>query len=487
MASGTGSPRTNPASGASGDEVRTAGRGRRGLRPYLLGRFGLRARIMALLAVLVLLVTGGTALAVTMTVKRWIYSNAQSMVHSQFDSEMAQLDREHVPQVGRSELYALFAPSTDLTALHHGDLVTLGSAKPEQIPEDFVTEVAADNRSHARRIGTHHLLLGQTITLTPWRGGEQSVQVLTVRALPGVRDKITQLFTVVGVSFALGALLCLGIGAWWSAVLIQPLRRLDAGAHKAANGDLTVRLPTSDVPELAQVTRTFNHMIERHAATLAQLNRFVADVSHELRTPLAAMVPTAEILDDESDSLPPDAAQAAAVLSSEITNLVRLVEDLMEISRHDARTATLDIGPTDIRRLLTEALRARNWADHVAVLSPSEAVIIEADERRLEVALTNIIGNALKHGAQPVSVALKREGSQVEITVTDAGPGIPPEHLDKIFARFYKADTARHRSHGSGLGLALASEHIRLHSGTLSVRSRPGRTTFTVTLQTRQE
>jgi signal transduction histidine kinase len=207
----------------------------------------------------------------------------------------------------------------------------------------------------------------------------------------------------------------------------------------------------------------------------------VSDVSHELRTPLTALNTAADVLDANNEGLNEPGRRAARLLVVESRRLASMVEDLMEISRFDARAAGMAWEPVDLGQLVRGALELRGWTDRVEVEDAGDgAVNTYADPRRLDAVVGNLVGNALEHGGPPVRVTLGATGAEVSLTVTDAGPGIPPEHLDHVFERFYKADPSRSRGGGSGLGLAIARENARLHGGDITVRSEPGRgTTFT--------
>ncbi|MGV8874736.1 MAG: ATP-binding protein [Rhodococcus sp. (in: high G+C Gram-positive bacteria)] len=431
-------------------------------------------------------VAGGTAAAMVYTAQKWIYASTQSTVTDQFRGSTDGLEGSNIELLGRSEMYALLGQSTDITAISATEgLLTVGSAQPDDIPVEFALSVSRDRDVHAQRIGTHRLLLGRTVTVDSLHFSqvrEQSVQLYTIRPLPGVRDKIVHISTILVASVLIGTLMCVLAGVWFSSLLVRPLTRLDRAAKSAADGDLGVRLPTDGIPELAQVTTTFNMMLERHRDSVEQLQRFVADVSHELRTPLASLIPTAEILSEDRHLMPPETAEAAALVNTEITALAALVEDLIEISRHDAGTITLDLTPTDLPALVTDIIARRGWTTQVSMhFSPPPPVRV-VDARRLEIALSNLIGNAVRHGDVPIIITLTSTPTTTIITIDDHGTGISPAHLPHIFDRFYKADGARARSGGSGLGLSLAAENIALHRGTLVASSRPGHTTFTLTL-----
>jgi two-component system sensor histidine kinase MtrB len=162
-----------------------------------------------------------------------------------------------------------------------------------------------------------------------------------------------------------------------------------------------------------------------------------------------------------------------------------MVEDLMEISRFDAGVPPMAWEPVDVSQLVRGALEVRGWTGKVETeLAPGATTW--ADPRRLDAVVANLVGNAIEHGEPPVRVTVAESAYEVTITVSDAGSGIPAEHLAHLFDRFYKADPSRSRGGGSGLGLAIARENARLHGGDVAVSSGPGRgTRFTCTLPRR--
>ncbi|MGW7008749.1 ATP-binding protein [Streptomyces sp. NPDC054933] len=274
--------------------------------------------------------------------------------------------------------------------------------------------------------------------------------------------------------------------------VLRPVRGLRRAAGDIAAGRLDTRLAVRGGDELAELSRTFNRMaatLEENVIELRRLEatarRFASDVSHELRTPLAAMTAVTDVLDEDAATLDPDTAAAVRLVSEETAKLVRMVEDLMEVSRFDAGAAALHLDEVDAAETVRKSLQARGWQDQVETRLP-DTVRALFDPRRIDVVVANLVGNALRHGGAPVRVSLATQGDRLLIEVADNGPGIPAEVLPHIFERFYKADAARARSEGSGLGLAIAEENVRLHGGELRAANRPeGGAVFTVDLPLR--
>ncbi|MZE75950.1 HAMP domain-containing histidine kinase, partial [Streptomyces sp. SID5475] len=262
--------------------------------------------------------------------------------------------------------------------------------------------------------------------------------------------------------------------------VLRPVRRLRDTAQRLADGDLGARLPPRGADELAELTATVNGMAESLQTSMtamrrmqADARRFAADVSHELRTPLSTLTAVVEVLATAADGMPADARESAELAITETHRLVRLVEDLMEVSRFDAGTARLRLEETELTGAVRDCLRARGWLDRVDVEAPEE-IRLRLDRRRLDVIMANLAGNALRHGGPPVRIRLSASREQVRAEVTDGGPGLPEQVVPQVFDRFYKADAVRTRTPGSGLGLAIALENARLHGGDLTAGNADG-------------
>ncbi|MER7763748.1 ATP-binding protein [Streptomyces sp. NPDC097619] len=273
--------------------------------------------------------------------------------------------------------------------------------------------------------------------------------------------------------------------------VLRPVRDLRRAAREIGEGHLDTRIEVKGRDELAELARTFNETAVALEASVSELRqaeararRFAADVSHELRTPLAGMLAVTEVLDEDAARYDPDTASALRLVSSETDKLAHLVDDLMEISRFDARAAELHTDEVDMAETIRKTLERRHWEDRVETDVPP-GLRARLDPRRFDVVLANLVGNALRHGGTPVRIRVFAEadpdGPRLLTEVADSGPGIAPEVLPHIFDRFYKADAARTRSAGSGLGLAITLENVRLHGGTIRAANGPrGGAVFTV-------
>lgn len=326
-----------------------------------------------------------------------------------------------------------------------------------------------------------------------YRDTERAPQATGLRAFVffPMRDDEQQLATLrstlaqAGVAIVLIALIVALLSA---RQVLLPVRRLSAAAQALGQGRLDTRLPVHGQDELAELTSRFNDAAAALELSVSELRsleamsrRFVADVSHELRTPLTAMTAVADMLHDEASRLPEEPAEAVRLVLHEIERLRELVEHLIEISRFDAGTATLNLEPVNVADAVQDCLEVRGWSDQVRVNAP-ESLVANLDPRRFDVIVANLVGNALKHGGPPVLVNARATVNGLEVKVRDHGQGIPQEALAHVFDRFFKAGAGRARSQGSGLGLSIARANVQLHGGTVSVRRQNPGTLFTVWL-----
>jgi two-component system sensor histidine kinase MtrB len=261
--------------------------------------------------------------------------------------------------------------------------------------------------------------------------------------------------------------------------ILRPVDSGSAAAARIAAGDLSARVAVGGADEFARFAGEFNRMADSLAATVARLERsqsqnrrFVADVSHELRTPITALVAEASIIEAGLHELPPDARRATELLVADVRRLRVLVDDLMELSRFDARAELADLEPVDLGSTVRSIVASRLPAAELEL--PAEPVVVDGDVRRLDRIVGNLLDNARDHAPEsPVEVTVVRGGTEARVRVADRGPGVAPDALEHLFDRFYKADASRHEG-SSGLGLAIAAEHAALLGGELIAENRAG-------------
>ncbi len=311
-------------------------------------------------------------------------------------------------------------------------------------------------------------------------------ELVSVIYLTQPLDDVTAVLTDLGARWALATgialLLSAGVGLVLSGAITRPLRRLTAAAGAVAGGDFETQVPVGSRDELGQLSRAFNDMTARLRAARRMQIDFVANVSHELRTPLTSVKGTVETLREGAVDDPEVRDRFLETVESETDRLIRLVNDLLTLSRVDSEALNLRRAEVDLAalaRTTVEAQRPRAEALGLVleIASAPELPSIPADADRVAQVLVNLIDNALKYsqpgGRVTVVVAPHVEGVLVE--VRDEGLGIPAADLAHVGERFYRAEKARSRAHGgSGLGLAIASALVAAHGGRLWLESVEG-------------
>lgn len=272
-----------------------------------------------------------------------------------------------------------------------------------------------------------------------------------------------------------------------SEVLVNAVRRVSQGDYSAR-----VTLPGND--EFSQIGRAFNEMAEsveqytRELKTMdLQRRQFIADISHELSTPLTSIKGYVETLQMEELQLSGDEQrQYLQIVQSEADRLAFLVKELLEMARMDAGTITLEREEIDCREFLIGFIERNQLPlkkNRICVeWETAPGQLIYADFRRLEQILQNLLDNALKHstGLDKVGIRFTENQGKTLIQFSDNGAGIAPEHLNRVFERFYRGTGANLKSQiiddysgASGLGLSIVKGLIELHGGTISVSSQP--------------
>jgi two-component system, OmpR family, sensor histidine kinase MtrB len=265
------------------------------------------------------------------------------------------------------------------------------------------------------------------------------------------------------------------IGWWASRRVLRPLTELTAAAARIAHGDLSTRLPERDDKDLGPIAAAFNETAGDLQERVARDARFASDVSHELRSPVTTMAAAMEVLVRRRDEVSPAARNAIDLLDADLRRFRRLVTDLLEISRVDQGAFRLSAERLDLAELARYVVARSSVGQPVAVEAPGPVPVL-GDRRRLEQVVSNLVDDAEGHGRGLVRVAVCHAGGLVRLEVDDAGPGVPAADRERIFERFARVSDRDRRIEdtGSGLGLALVSQHVRLHSGRVWVTDRPG-------------
>ncbi|MFJ9665345.1 sensor histidine kinase [Streptomyces sp. NPDC101219] len=379
--------------------------------------------------------------------------------------------------------------------------------RPADVPEDtraFAALARTMAHSDTELVRTARIDGEGTYRL---RGCEVRPGVVLVSAAPvtDVEETVERLITVQVVVFALALAALVAAGRRMLRRGLEPLSDMARTAHGIASHDLTesaARLPLradgrDGGREVAELRTAFNTMLEHIDASLAvraeaeqRLRRFVADASHELRTPLMSVRGYADLFQYAAANAPGERERHLARLRAEAARMGVLLDDLLLLARLDAadaraplRTAETDVA--ELVRQAADAFRAGHPDRPLTVSAGTGPLRLRLDPDRIRQVLDNLLTNAAVHTppGTPVSVTVRTGPGEVLIRVADEGPGIPEEHRERVFDRFYRVDRARSRDRGgSGLGLSVARSLVGAHGGTVELAGGPGGTVFTVRL-----
>jgi signal transduction histidine kinase len=310
--------------------------------------------------------------------------------------------------------------------------------------------------------------------------------VVLVRA--SLRDTIQSIHQVrrrLVIAGVIALLASLVVGYVAAAFFARRIRRLERAAHRIAAGDFSEPVVDRGGDELGQLAVAFDDMRQRLAQLEHARREFIANASHELRTPLFSLGGFLEIMDDEELD-PATQAEFMATMREQVARLTKLATDLLDLSRLDAGRMTVErehVDLTALAEVLADEFRgvALSTGHELAVENGSEIRALGDEERALQIGRI-LVENALIHTppGTPVRIATTQRNGSAFLAVEDEGPGIPAEHADHVFERFYRLEGSV--ASGSGLGLAIAKELAELMGGSLELHDLGGRTVFALVL-----
>ena len=453
----------------------------------MLGRFSLRGRVMLAYGLLALGLSTALALVTWGVVSNYLTDqrvssavvetadNAAALHYGLFGAGPCQPARERAecgsptPNSDVTVMALLNTlPSTDSAAsiLYYNDHWYSLTGKAADLPSDLIATVRSGSTAQ-RRVTVN----GQPVLAVgvPIRPGQAFFEWHPLNSLD---NTLRTLKITLVVAALVTAMIGLAVGRLASTLALRPLAELTRVADAVARGKLDARLQAENDRDLGGLARSFNQTaadLERRVAADA---RFAGDVSHELRTPLMTMLNSMQLIQNHRTELPVAVREPVELLGYDLDRFRRLVIDLLEISRDDGG----DQGSREIVRIadLVRAAADATAGREVTTVEPeAEGLTLQADKRRLERVIANLVENAEDHAGGCKGVGVEAGGLGVIITVDDAGPGIAVEDRTRIFERFGRGETSG-RGRGVGLGLAIVARHVQWHAGTIQVTERPG-------------
>jgi signal transduction histidine kinase len=269
--------------------------------------------------------------------------------------------------------------------------------------------------------------------------------------------------------------------------LMRPLEALTGVVRRFGPDRYDMRAAETGPTQVRELAAAFNAMADRVSDNERAMRRFIADVSHELRTPLTSIRGFVEALRDGTVTEPERRASSLEVVHDETRRMLRMIEQLLDLSRLEAGQSRLSRSRIDLQELFAylEAMfgsRAADQGIELRIDIAEDSPTIDADYDRLVQVLNNLLDNAIRHTSTgSVTVSARESEGGLEISVADTGDGIAPEDLDRLFDRFWQPESRT--GPGAGLGLAISREIVKAHGGRISAASERGRgTTITVWL-----
>jgi signal transduction histidine kinase len=316
----------------------------------------------------------------------------------------------------------------------------------------------------------------------PDRNGE--ILLLSTSLEDSLADvRLAQRRLLLAGAIALAVALAIGYGA--ARLFARRIRRLERAADRIAGGEFDEPVADESQDELGELSRAFDRMRERLAQLEHARREFVANASHELRTPLFSLGGYLELLEDE-DLDEATRTEFMETMAEQVRRLTKLADDLLDLSRLDAGRLRVSPEPIDLSQLaeavVDEFAAVARASRHPLSVERDGGVHAVGDGERVVQIVRILLENALVHTpiGTTVRVRTRQEDGRAVLEVEDEGPGIPPEHTQEVFERFYRVDGTK--ASGSGLGLAIAKELAEVMGGAIEVESERGRTTFTLAL-----
>ena len=465
---------------------------------YGLSKWSLRNRlILATLALATIAITASD-LAATNSLRSFLISQADNQLNEVVQTSLLRLDRAGIEPEAESEDKNSFRPLRPLSGVPTTTAVTLLDLSGNvvgQVGGQFANSI---DIKEFHKLTPAEVLKnkGKPFTI-PGADGEPDIRAVA-RILPSgvgtvvisvALDSVDRTMRgLAGIYFLISLIVIIAIGFVARSLIklsLKPLNKIEETAAAIAEGDLSARLPeVNPNTEVGRLTGSLNTMLSRIEESFAvrtesenKLRRFIADASHELRTPLTAIRGFAELHRQGAVTGEDKTKELISRIEKESIRMSSLVEDLLLLARLD-QSRELTIDPVDINHLVNEAIasaKAAGPSHEITLKSSSDEVFVLGDSMRIHQAVSNLLANARTHtpAGTKIEIEILQSESEVQISVSDNGPGLSPGDQTRIFERFFRADPSRARvsGEGSGLGLAIVDAVMKAHGGSVEVLS----------------
>jgi len=448
-----------------------------------LGPRGLRARIVLAFAVGALLVSAVLVTTTFVLARSYLLDQRETAVTRQALADATVLASRLSTagsEVGDEIVELVPSGGADVVVSSDGSWYSSRlDVGAQDVPRDL-QELVGSGTAGTARIATPtgpHLVVGVPVPAA-------DVQFYEIAPLVELQAALRTLTAVLGAGALTATVAGALFGGWASRRVVQPLEQVAGAATRIAGGELEIRLPPTEDPDLLAIVASFNSMVDALASRIERDARFVGDVSHELRSPLTSLVTSVEVLGARREELSDRGRQALTLVEGELGRFRRMLDDLLELAQVDGVPLSASAEPVRVATLVREVLLRRGLPPDLLLAAPDVDTAVRGDKTRLERAVTNLLDNADRHAGGVTGIQVERQEDAVLVHVDDAGPGVPRAERERVFERFVRGPGAARRSlPGAGLGLAIVEETAIGHGGAAWVADGPaGGARFTLSL-----
>ena len=435
-------------------------------------KLGLRTRISLFFAVGGLLVSIGLSGATLVLTRQQLIDSRENAASAFASTNATRLSNQLTPESSVEDLPSIVDSMTKIEGSQR--LIRIGNdwlpsqeLNRDDIPRNILDRVdqLKAGQLRAEINGKTRLVLG--IPLQVFDAAYFAIVDLT-----DLEETLDDLRIILfGAGTAVTSLAAL-LGWWISRRTLRPLRNVREAAEAIAGGRLDTRLIRQSDPDLDRLSESFNEMARALEERIHRDARFASEVSHELRSPLTTLKASVGVLESRKNELSARSKTALDLLSRDLERFNRLVSELLEISGYDAGAASLELEEVNVAQFIQAA--TRNDSSITYLLPPNaDSLVIDVDKRRLARTLSNLLDNARRYGYGATVIEVSASENTLQIAVEDAGPGISKDEREIIFDRFSRGSTSGQRGDdgGTGLGLSLVQEDVRLHGGKVWVEN----------------
>ena len=435
-------------------------------------KLGLRTRISLFFAVGGLLVSIGLSGATLVLTRQQLIDSRENAASAFASTNATRLSNQLTPESSVEDLPSIVDSMTKIEGSQR--LIRIGNdwlpsqeLNRDDIPRNILDRVdqLKAGQLRAEINGKTRLVLG--IPLQVFDAAYFAIVDLT-----DLEETLDDLRIILfGAGAAVTSLAAL-LGWWISRRTLRPLRNVREAAEAIAGGRLDTRLIRQSDPDLDRLSESFNEMARALEERVHRDARFASEVSHELRSPLTTLKASVGVLESRKNELSARSKTALDLLSRDLERFNRLVSELLEISGYDAGAASLELEEVNVSQFIQAA--TRNDSSITYLLPPNaDSLVIDVDKRRLARTLSNLLDNARRYGYGATVIEVSTSENTLQIAVEDAGPGISKDEREIIFDRFSRGSTSGQRGDdgGTGLGLSLVQEDVRLHGGKVWVEN----------------